>query len=243
MTDENHEDDLPRIRELITLQGALLTAVLAGATTPAEADAEYRRTHIELRPLLVARNRFCFCPWDSIHAWPHAYAAGTVDVYEVLDEILRPFGDLLNPTEPPPWTLVYYQRGLDFTDLPFAQFEETLTDEEFAVLDRSLNQELADRGMNVKGHTWPCGGGTHPIPKVWMFSIEEGASSRRVLLRVFYVTGPDRRLALLCGYNKGRDDSNNGERAAADVACDMRIDFEAQVDDPKTRAAALSAVR
>jgi hypothetical protein len=241
------DDDrnLPRIRELLTAQFALMASVLAGAVTPTAADPEYRRTHIELRLRVTGLTppRACFCPWDSIGAWPHAYAAGTVDADEVLDELLRPYGDLLDPTEPPPWTLVYYQRGGNREDLPFDDFEASLTDDEFAVLDKSLTRELAARGMNVNGHIWSCGGGGRPEPKVHMFSIEEGAPSRRVLLRVFYVTGPGRRIALLRGHNKGRDDSKNGEAAAAKDACKMRADFEAQVAEPATREAALSAVR
>lgn len=235
--------DLARVRELIAAQRDLLAAVLAGALEPAEADKEYRRTHAELRVLLVKRSRPCFCPWASIQAWPHAYAGATVDHDEVMDALLTPFGDLLDLSEPPPWTLIYYQRGGVREDLPFATFEAILTDDEFAVLDKSLARELAIRGPNTNGHIWPCGGGTHPTPKVRMFSIEEGAPSRRVVLRVFYVTAPDRRLALLNGYNKGQDDSKSGEAAAAKIACDMRMDFEAQVANDETREAAVSARR
>ena len=241
MADET--EDLSRIRELIAAQRALLTAVAAGAASRDAADPEYRRTHAELRARLTVRGRACLCPWDSIHAWPHAYAEGAYEVDEFLDEYVRHLGDLLDPTPKPPWTLVYFMRGGDLGTLPFAEFEASLTDDEFAVLDESLSRELAIRGTNVKGHTWGCGGSVRPEPKVWMFSIEEGAGTRRVVLRVFYVTGPDHRIALLRGYNKGLDDSKNGEGAAAGDACEMRKDFEAQIGDPSRRAAALAAIR
>jgi hypothetical protein len=236
MTDADHR----RITELISAQHELYAAVLAGTVTPADADPAYRPRHRELRPLLVARGRPCFCVEDSIQAWPHAYSGGTVDARAVLDELLLPFGDLFHPTEQPPWTLIYYMRAGDASNLPFADFERSLTENEFVVLDASLRTELAVRGSNVYGHIWPCGGG-RPTPKVYMFKIEEGTPSLRVVLRVFYVFAPDGRIALLTGFNKGPNDKDAAEAAAARVACRMRADFEAQVE--ADAAAATAAVR
>jgi hypothetical protein len=237
------DNDLGRISALIAAQRALLASVAAGAVDLAVADEEYRRTHAELRILLARRGRACLCPWDSIRAWPHAYANGGYPVDEILDELVRPLGDLIDPAPKPPWTLIYYQAGGDPRRLPFGDFESALSEDEFIVLDQSLQRELAVRGTTSKGHPWGCGGGGHPEPKVWMFKIEEGAPSRRVVLRVFYVPAPERRIALLRGYNKGKDDSDAGERAAARDACVMRADFEAQLGDPSRRQVALRAVR
>jgi hypothetical protein len=67
-----------------------------------------------------------------------------------------------------------------------------------------------------------------------MFKIEEGASSSRVVLRVFYDTAPGHTIALLHGYDKGRHDGDLREASEAKEACDRRQDFQKQIANPKT---------
>jgi len=77
-----------------------------------------------------------------------------------------------------------------------------------------------------------------------MYKIEEGAPSRRVVLRVFFDTARGNRLVLLHGYNKGEDDSANREAAEAEVACARRKDLAARLAaDQQEAPAAVATAR
>lgn len=231
------EDERQELRDLIADQEALLAAVAADPTLGEGLKAEYTARHREIRRRLVVHGRACFCVYDSIEPWqysPHP------DVQAELDRMRAPLADLLRQGPGAPWRLVVYRRDGDPDDLPFVDWALELGEDHFNVLDASLLSELAVRGTELltdrrKAHMFDCPGGK-PKTAVFMEKIEEGTSSVRVVLRVFWDTAPGRTIVLLHGYDKGADDSDRRERREAAEACARMRDLRAQLDDP-TRAA------
>jgi hypothetical protein len=191
------EDERERARELISQQRTLLTEVAEGRRGPDDAEAEYKQTHLELRALLAKDTLPCFCPWGSVKPWAFG---GYQDWSAELDRFAAPLRELLEPEPRPAWRLVLYRRNGGPGDLPFdEEFEESLSEEKWAVLDISLRQELAVHGTALlsngrKCHPMPCGGRRHPQPSVSMYKIKEGAPGGRAVLRVFFETAPEREL-------------------------------------------------
>lgn len=234
-----------RARELILAQEQLLVSVATGQREADEADGEYKARHRELRQLLAIDTRPCLCPWGSVMPWAFAFYA---DWRAELDGLMAPLRDLLIESAAAPWRLVCYRRNRAGDDLPFDAFESSLTDEQWVVLDESLQHELAREGTDLlrndrKMHTMPCGGGRHPQPSVLMYKIREGTPSSEVVLRIFFDTAPGRTIVLLHGYDKGDDISDRTEAVGARIACGYRHDLLAQLADPGEAIEAVSSVR
>lgn len=238
--------DRERARELIARQRDLLAAVAEGRRAPDEADAEYKRTHVELRALLARHTLPCFCPWGSVKPWAYG---GYGDWPAEIERMATPLRDIIEPPERTVWRLVLYRRNGDPDDLPFDQeFEASLSQEKWAVLDASLREELAQHGTTLltnqkKSHPMPCPGVHRPQPSVDMYKIREAASSGRVVLRVFFETAAEHTIVLLHGYDKGRADSETRQRAEAKVACQRRADLLSQLADTQLRTTALDTER
>jgi hypothetical protein len=235
--DENERQEL---RDLIAEQARLLAAIAADPSLGNDVKVEYRERHRAIRARLP-NDLPCFCVWGSIEPWqytPHP------DVQDELDRMRAPLAGLLYQ-EDVQWRLVLYRRDGDPTDLPFLdEFALQLGEAHFDVLEASLRSELAVLGTNLlvdrrKAHTFDCKGG-RPKTAVLMYKIEEGTSSVRVVLRVFFETAPDRTIVLLHGYDKGADDSRRTEKREAAVACERLRDLKAQLADPATRGGAVA---
>ena len=234
-----------RARELLLAQEVLLIAVALGERDPEDADPEYKERHRELRTLLAIDTLACLCPWGSVMPWAYG---GYEDWRAELDRLRGPLRGLINEGGSPHWRLVLYRRGGSADDLPFSRFEESLTDEQWVVLDASLQLELGQEGTGLlrnhrQAHNMSCGGRPRPRPVVLMYKIREGAPSGEVVLRIFFDTAPDHTIILLHGYDKGADPSERRETAEAEVACGYRRDLLAQLADPHRAGPALASLR
>ncbi len=229
MDDEERQE----LRDLIAEQERLLAAVAADPLlVDDQVKAEYKWRHHTIRSRLVPHWLPCFCVYDSIEPWqysPHP------DVQDDLDRMRAPLATLLYQ-ETTPWRLVLHRRKGDPDDLPFLDFALEVGGEHFDVLEASLRAELAVLGTSLladrrKAHTFDCSGG-RPKTTVFMYKIEQGASSVRVVLRVFFDTAPNHTIVLLHGYDKGADDTDRREKREAAAACQLMRDFRAQLADP-----------
>lgn len=223
-------DHRERLRSLLAVQRVLLADVAARIRTPDLAEADYRRNHQALRPILVSSDvGHCVCPWGTVFAW-WGYAQSTEDWEVELEKLFAPFAHLVEDDDLR-WRIEPYWRNGDENDQPFRdEFVAHLSEEAQVVLDQSLQRELAVRGLELLGHgskgeTCHCRGGGN----VFEYKIEEGAPSGRVVLRVFFDTAPDQTLVLLHGYVKGAGDSKRRQSREIGVACGRRQDLLAQI--------------
>jgi hypothetical protein len=236
-----NESERQELRDLIAEQERLLAAVAADPLLGDGVKVEYRERHRAIRARLAPNGFACFCVYDSIEPWrytPHP------EVQDELDRMRAPLAGLLYQEETP-WRLVLYRRDGNPHELPFLDdFALGLGDAHFDILEASLRSELAVMGTNLlvdrrKAHTFDCKGG-RPKTAVLMYKIEEGTSSMRVVLRIFFETAPGRTIVLLHGYDKGADDSERREKREAAVACERLRDLKAQLADPTTRGDAIA---
>jgi hypothetical protein len=224
------EHDAAELRGLLPLLLDLLAKVASGEVQPWDADADYRRLHSEVRAILTAYGEPCVCPWPTVWGW-HGTAAADPDWQTTLARRASKARILCGLDEPPPWTFIdYYRRG-DQDDVPFwADFAGNLEPHKQAILDDSLNRELAFLGPGVmsdwaKGHLMPCSDKPGSRTRVYMYKIREGAGQGEVVLRVFFMTTANYRLVLLHGYDKGADPDPARESREADEACGRRDDY------------------
>ena len=235
------EEDAAELRRLIPLLLDLLSAVASHDREPAEAAAEYRQLHGDVRSILTKYGEACICPWPNVFGWAGT-AARDEDWQLSLARRATRARLMCGLDEPPPWTLEDYQREGDPADVPFwDEFVAGLEPTKQVILDASLSRELAFRGLGIlddwtKGHPMPCSDRPGARTSVFMFKVRQGSGAGEVMLRVFFMTGSGYRLILLHGYDKGADTDDAREQREAAEACARREDVMRQRAAGTTRS-------
>jgi hypothetical protein len=234
------EEDAAELRQLLPALLELLAAIASGDRSATDAANEYLSLHQQVRRLLTACGEECICPWPNVWGW-QGYAARLEDPEAWLVARAAKARILAGLDKPPPWTLEDYFRNGDPNDVPFwSEFADIIDQHKQAILEKSLNGELAYLGEGVshgtKGHIWVCDDRRGARTKVLMYKIREGSPFGEVQLRVFFVTATDFRLVLLHGYDKGADADRGREDREAAEACQRREDLMRQRADGQARA-------